>query len=237
MRLALITGGSKGLGAALCEAYAARGFEVVEFSRSAPHGYSVKVDFSQPEATRATVADTLAFLATKPWDEVVVIQNAGVLDPIGPVSRKAHESVLGNIHTNITSALLFFGECLGAFQALPCRKTLVNISSGAALKGYAGWSLYCAAKAATENFIRSVALEQAEEAHPFLAINVNPGVMDTGMQAAIRSSSASDFPLVRRFVERKEAGELRVPAAVALQVVGFVEAASLLTAGQTFVVA
>ncbi|WP_283151210.1 SDR family NAD(P)-dependent oxidoreductase [Silvimonas soli] len=215
MRLAIISGGSKGLGASLCNQYLAAGFTVVEFSRSAPHDYSIQVDLADPVTTQQTVATTLRALAGQKWDEIVVINNAGVLDPIGPTSVKDPQAVLANINTNFASAIVFISEVVGAFQGHAARKIIASVSSGAALKGYAGWSLYCAAKAGVENFIRSVALEQIAQSQPFFAINIDPGVMDTGMQALIRSSTVADFPDVARFVQRKQAGELRSADAVA----------------------
>ena len=46
-------------------------------------------------------------------------------------------------------------------------------------------------------------------------LNINPGVIDTGMQADIRAASSADFPAVERFIQRKADGELRAPARVA----------------------
>src|SRR5690606_17031869 len=95
------------------------------------------------------------------------------------------------------------------------RKVIVNVSSGAALKGYAGWSLYCAAKAGMESFIRAIAVEEKFQAHPFIPVSVDPGVIDTDMQALIREALPSDFPEVERFRKRKAEGGLAHPDAVA----------------------
>lgn len=215
MRLAIITGGSKGLGAALCAHFIQQGYRVVEFSRTAPHDYSVQVDLAQPERSEAVMASTLRTLAADTWEEIVVINNAGMLDPIGPVSRKARAAVIANIHINFTSSLLFLATVVAQFQSHTARKIIANISSGAALDGYAGWSLYCAAKAGLENFVRALAAEQRLEPHPLVPVNIGPGVIDTDMQAAIRQASAADFPDVNRFIQRKNNGELRAPKDVA----------------------
>jgi benzil reductase ((S)-benzoin forming) len=215
MKLAIVSGGSKGIGAALCKQYAGLGWQVIEFSRSAPHPFSVPADFSTPETVAQIVDQALTPLAGKPWEEIVVVSNAATLWPVGAASRKEPEDIIGNLNTNVVSGILFMARAMAAFQAHACRKTLVNVSSGAATKGYDGWSLYCASKAGLENFIRSVAAEQARDPHPFVAINYYPGVVDTGMQAAIRTSSIEDFPDVGRFIALKNTGTLRAPEEVA----------------------
>lgn len=216
MKLALISGGSRGLGAELCRHYADAGFELLEFSRAAPHPFSVVCDFAEPLAAARTVAERLAPLAARAdLAELVVLANAAMLEPIGPVSRKAPAAVQANLNANLVSAILFMGEAIRAFQTHPARKTVVSLSSGAALKGRAGWSLYCAAKAGLDNFIRAVALEQALESAPFRALSIDPGVMDTDMQADIRASTVADFPTVGRFHDLQREGELRSPAAIA----------------------
>jgi benzil reductase ((S)-benzoin forming) len=152
-----------------------------------------------------------------------VVANAGVLAPIGPTARKPAPEVIANIDTNFASPILLMAAAVAAFQDHPCRKTVLNISSGAAQRSLAGWSLYCGAKAGVEHFVRTLAVEQAGQPHPLRAINVNPGLIDTEMQAAIRASSAEDFPAVGVFVQRKADGELRSPQRVAQAVVRMVE--------------
>ena len=218
MRLAILTGGSKGLGLALCETLTARGYRVLEFSRSAPHAYSVKVDFSSSSEVQRIVAESIATLDSQHLDELLVINNAGTLDPIGPSSRKERDAILANLNTNFTSAILVLTEVVAHFQATACRKVIANISSGAAQKGYSGWSLYCAAKAGMENYVRALAIEQQAEEHPFIPVNIDPGVIDTEMQSLIRKSAVSDFPEVERFIKRKEQGGLVSPVIVAAAV-------------------
>ena len=215
MRLALVSGGSAGLGLALCRQYQASGYQLVDFSRSGRHPFTVRVDLADPAASLPILRRTLEGLAARRWDEIVLVNNAGTLAPIGPASRKSEAEVMANMNVNFCSAILLVSATVGAFQAHACRKRIGNISSGAATKGYAGWSLYCAAKAGVENFIRALAREQETEAHPFEAVNINPGVMDTAMQAAIRQAAETDFPDVRHFVQRQARGELQPPERIA----------------------
>ena len=84
MRLAIITGGSRGLGFALCAQFSNLGYRVLEFSRTAPHKFSICVDLSLPEDSRRCIADAIASFDTASLSELVVINNAGTLEPIGP---------------------------------------------------------------------------------------------------------------------------------------------------------
>jgi len=236
MRLALITGGSRGLGLALVEQLRQLGYTVIDFSRSAPHPFSVAVDLAQPADYGVLLARALSGIDADKLEQLLVINNAGTLDPIGPAASKDRAQLIANLSTNFTSGIVFIAEAIARFQGARCRKIIANISSGAALKGYAGWSLYCAAKAGLDNFIRAVAAEQQAEVTPFLPINVNPGVMDTEMQALIRSSSSSDFPDVSRFIRRQEQGELNPPAVVAAAILA-IFAQDTLQAGERYDIA
>jgi len=216
--LAIVTGGSRGLGAALCDEYRTRGWRVVEFSRSAPHDYSVKVDLSDTAEAARVFSAEIGKLALSEWPEVVAIGNAAVLGPVGPVARASSAAVKAHVDTNVTSAMLFAGAFVSAFQEHACPKAFVNISSGAAVKGHAGWSLYCASKAAMENFVRALALEQAGLKHPIRAFSINPGVMDTAMQVEVRGSEPEDFPEVERYVRLHVDGLLAPAEQVAARI-------------------
>jgi benzil reductase ((S)-benzoin forming) len=227
MKLFVITGGSRGLGQALCEQFNARDYKILEFSRSAPYEYSIRTDLADPEKSRRAVANAIASIDYKQLQELIVVSNAGTLEPIGPTSSKSYPDLIKNMNTNFVSAVLMLTEIISKFQAAVCRKVIANISSGAALKGRAGWSLYCAAKAGMENFIHSLALEQQAQSQPFIPINIDPGVIDTEMQALIRATPPSDFPEVERFIKRKDQGLLVPPDKVAAAIVRILEQSSL----------
>jgi NAD(P)-dependent dehydrogenase (short-subunit alcohol dehydrogenase family) len=79
----------------------------------------------------------------------------------------------------------------------------------------AGWSVYCATKAALDNHARAV----HEEGVQGLKISsLAPGIVDTGMQAEIRSRSAREFPQVAKFRSLKAAGELASPEETAAKI-------------------
>lgn len=215
MKLAIITGGSRGLGAALVTMLKNDGYAIKELSRSGRTADSITVDLAEPETLEKKVSGHFNELSNLAWKEVLFINNAGAIFPVGIVSDSSEADVLTNININYTSAILLIRQFIGAFQAVDCPKTIVNISSGAAISNIYGWSLYCGAKAGIEHFVRGVAVEQKEQANPIKTLNIGPGIIDTDMQADIRSVSAEDFPGVERFRSFKEDGDLRPPEVVA----------------------
>ncbi len=219
MKRMIISGGSRGLGAALVDEYRLAGYEITELSRSGRSRDSVQVDLAQPKAAQQILGDEFGRIAADSCEHVLLFNNAGDVMPVGSVADKEFDTVLGNVNVNFVGAIVLLRAFMLAFQAKDCPKTIVNISSGAALSGVEGWSLYCAAKAGIEHFIRTIALEQANNPFPITTFNISPGLIDTGMQASIRSATPIDFPRVEDFVRFETDGALRSPALVAGAVV------------------
>ena len=116
MKLLIISGVAKGLGLALCNQYQKNGFTIVEFSRTAPHPFSVSIDLSSSVDSATVIATALAPLSAVQWQEIVIVNNAGTLNPIGPAAKKPRDAVVDNININFTSGLLFIIEALKQFQ-------------------------------------------------------------------------------------------------------------------------
>lgn len=232
MKLAIVTGGSKGLGHALCDELIHQGYRIIEYSRTAPHPWSVPVDLAQPESAREKIAASLQQLPVDGYEEIVVINNAATISPIGPTSKKSFSDVVSNIATNFSSPIVALSLIMAHFQNTQCRKVVATISSGAARKSYYGWSLYCAAKSALESYFGALALEQEREQFPFIPIIIDPNVIDTGMQETIRKTAHADFPDVERFQRRKDEGRLVPPNVVAGQIMRIIENKSLVSGGR-----
>lgn len=161
-------------------------------------------------------------LSARGTDEIVAISNAAVVGPVGPVDAADPIRVESHLDTNVVSAVLFARAFVAAFQQHDCPKTFVNVSSGAATHGQAGLSLYCASKAAMENFVRSLALEQSARSRPIVAVNVNPGTMDTLMQAEVRTANVEDLPDRERYAALEREGRLGQPPVVAARIADLV---------------
>ena len=194
MKLALITGGSRGLGAALVETYLQAGWEVREFSRSGTSAIHRPLDLTSPNSIQQAIQTVQQEFAGVKLEELLLIHNAGSLGAMKLTDRLSATEIHQHLTANLLSPVELLCGLIAHFQPCQCRKSLINISSGAALRGYPGWSLYCTAKAGIENFINTVAEEQKLAAYPFRIINFHPGKMDTGMQAEIRATESSEFP-------------------------------------------
>jgi benzil reductase ((S)-benzoin forming) len=125
------------------------------------------------------------------------VNNAGVLEPIGPLAEADPGAVRRHIDINVLGVANGSASFARHVRSRPGGGVLVNISSGAATTPYEGWAPYCASKAALEMLTEVVARE--ERSHGLNAFALAPGVVDTDMQALVRSTSIKDFPAGDRF--------------------------------------
>lgn len=207
-RLALITGGSRGLGRALVTQWQAEGWRVVELSRSAPTADSVRVDLAQPRDVVLALGNALQGVDPLSVRELLVLHNAGTVQPLGPAAHQPVDALIDALNVNLVSGIAFLAAAMAHFQSCPGRKVVAHISSGAAVRAHAGLSLYSAAKAGMDQFLRVVAAEQARQAHPFRTLSLDPGALDTDMQATLRSASPDDYPGAAAFAQRQRDGAL-----------------------------
>lgn len=223
---AIVTGHSRGLGAALAEALVARGIPVLGLARR-PHpdlgarypGLLAEIGIDLADS--AVLAHWLAggalggFLAG--CGGALLINNAGTVAPVGLAGTLAPEAIADAVALNVAAPLMLTDALLAATPAAAWRRIL-HVSSGAARSAYAGWSVYCATKAALDHHARAI----AAEGQPDVAIaSVAPGVVDTDMQAAIRATPPARFPSHDRFVALHVQGGLSRPADVARQLVDY----------------
>lgn len=222
-KLALITGGSTGLGAALLRRQREQGWQVREYSRSGTGADHIDCDFADPVASTQVLARSFAELAAQSWSELRLINNAGTLQPIGPIAQTDPEAALGHLHVNLGASIAATGLFLRHFAHQNAPRSVINISSGAASNPYHGWSLYCASKAGLEAFTRCVALEHANTTPPTRIIAIRPGIIETNMQATIRAQDTTQFQQVEKFRELHAAGQLQSADQAALKVLALAE--------------
>ena len=214
-KVAFVSGASRGIGAALATRFAEKGMRLVLCSRGAPvlaaseRVLSRRVDVRDATAVEALASEGEArFGAVDLW-----INNAGVLEPIRPLRDVAVEAFRDHLDTNLVGVFIGTQCYVRQLRRLGRGGVLVNMSSGAAWKPYAGWGAYCAGKAAVERLTEVVAAEESEIG--LRAYSIAPGVVDTEMQAQIRAARDADFPERGRFVRRKETGAFNDPVFVA----------------------
>jgi len=209
MKKAIVTGHTRGLGAAIAAELQARGIAVLGLARgrSQLDGIEqVEVDMGDTAALQAWLAGPALrdFLADA--DEALLVNNAGVVTPVGPLAAQDPADVLRAVALNVGAPLALAAAFV---QAAPrAERRILDVSSGAGRNAYPGWAVYCATKAALDQHARAVQLD----GDPRVRIcSLAPGVIDTDMQAAIRATPDANFPLRARFVELKESGSLDSP--------------------------
>jgi len=213
--VAVVTGASRGLGAGLATALAGAGWRLGLCARSSPPvpgGAEVvarPVDVADADALEGFAATVLErFGRIDVW-----VNNAGVLDPVGPLAEADPAALRVHVDTNVLGVLLGSRVFARHVRGRPGGGVLVNVSSGAGSRPEEGWAAYCASKAAVDMLTEVVARE--ERSHGLRAYALAPGVVDTDMQALICATPASTFPSVGRFVRRYEEGAFNSPGWVA----------------------
>ncbi|MGE7603646.1 (S)-benzoin forming benzil reductase [Peribacillus sp. NPDC097675] len=233
MKTFIITGASRGLGAAIAEQCLNKGDHCILISRI-PH----------PElAEKAVMAGAkLSFIYMDLFDgsqllplidkilteldeesDIYFINNAGVIDPIKTVGNLEQENIEVSMRVNFMAPVVLADAFINRTKDWKQKKVMVNISSGAAKNSYHGWAAYCSTKAGLEMFTRVAGLEQEKESYPMTLISFSPGVMDTQMQETIRSADEKDFSDRSKFHAYKDKGLLRSPEFVAEKLLHLLE--------------
>jgi benzil reductase ((S)-benzoin forming) len=213
---AIVTGHTRGLGASIASNLLSRNIPVLGIAR----GTSTELEKRFPAAVEQAEVDLSDAVLFSRWlqggtldrflrgsKSVLLINNAGVVEPVGPLESQDLSAIARAVSVNVAAPLMLASAVAAAGRDASDRR-IMHISSGAGRSAYPGWSVYCATKAALDQHARAAALDQT----PGLRIcSVAPGVVDTDMQAEIRAIALERFPLRRRFEELKQTGALSSP--------------------------
>ena len=191
----IITGAGRGIGAAAADAMAAEGASLMLLGRGAADITAVATRLRRSGASaEAMTCDVAKFgqvqaavaRAVEVFGRVdALVNNAGVIEPIGPLSRADPEA------WGAAADINFKGVFHGLRAVLPLMRgqgagIVVNLGSGAAHNPLEGWSQYCAAKAATWMLTRCAHLENKGKG--VRVFSLSPGTVATDMQRTIKAS-------------------------------------------------
>ncbi len=188
----LISGASRGIGAAAARAFAHAGANVALLARTrdalsdlageiGAKAQAIPCDVSRYwEVEQAIAATRDAFGGLD-----VVVNNAGVIDPIGHLASIDPEAFSHTIDINLKGVMHGMRAALPGMIAQGSG-TIINISSGAAHGPVEGWAAYCSGKAGALMLTR-VADKEAREAG-VRVLGLSPGTVATEMQREIKAS-------------------------------------------------
>jgi len=224
MDVFIVTGASKGIGFELSRQLRAKGNKVIGVARTVPMGAEnfIAADLAQTEGLvelMASLIDEDRETATS----FTLINNAGIVDPIGLIGSVDAEEMTAAMTVNLTAPMILSNAFIAKLKDFTGSKRIVNISSGAGRNAYEGWGTYCTTKAGLDHFSRVVALEQENVEYPVDIVSIAPGIIDTGMQETIRASGEERFPLLEQFIEYKEQGLLSSAEHTAEKLISFME--------------
>lgn len=191
---AMVTGGAKGIGAAIVRRLAAEGARVVIFDRNADIAHALAEECGDATAVAAvdlTDFDRLRALIAEHGPFDIAVNNAGV-DQHAFLTRTSEEDWRSLLRINLEAVFAVTHAVLPAMQEKRFGR-LVNVGSEAGRLGSRGGSVYAAAKGGLIAFTKSMALENARYA--ITANTILPGPIDT--------------PLLRRAVDDGGEGLLR----------------------------
>jgi benzil reductase ((S)-benzoin forming) len=216
----LITGHSRGLGAALTRLLLEKGHCVLGISRHPIGGLDqwkslaiqeLCADLGQRTGIAQALESRLIHDFFHDAEKAILINNAGLIGPVGGAGQVNNADIIQSIALNVAAPLALSNHFLAITGRCNDRR-IVHLSSGAARSPYPGWNIYCASKAALDHHARCVSLELPERCR---IESIAPGVIDTQMQAEIRACSIEQFPMRPKFDQLKESGSLASPEDVA----------------------
>ena len=212
-RVAVITGGTRGIGRAIAEGYAAAGASVVVASRKAEACKRTEEELRAAGAAALGVPthmgdlDDVAMLVERTVEEFgrldIVVNNAAnaLTQPLGQLSLEAWDK---SYAVNLRGPVFLVQAALPHLTASPCA-SVINVLTIGAFMFSGGMAMYTAAKAAMMSYTRSMAAEFAPR-----GIRVNalaPGTTDTDMVHSMSAESqerAATMNLMKRMAQPEE---------------------------------
>ncbi|GAB2179787.1 SDR family oxidoreductase [Denitratisoma sp. agr-D3] len=227
---AVVSGHSRGLGAAVAAELLSSGIPVLGLARAG----NAALAKAHPDLLTEVALDLADSAAVARWlasdgltrfivgaETVLLVNNAGTVQPMAPLAEQDPALIARAVALNVAAPLQLAAALAAVGGAAACR--ILHVSSGAGRNAYPGWSVYGATKAALDHHARAVALEGKEGLR---VCSLAPGVVDTEMQGEIRATPEALFPLKDRFLALKQEGQLTSPTAAAKRLVAYLRSAA-----------
>jgi benzil reductase ((S)-benzoin forming) len=231
--LTILTGASRGMGLAMAGQLLAAGHDLLCISRrpneelagrAAQAGRKLEQwpqDLARADVAAARLDTWLQAQEASGLASVTLINNAGLIPRIAPLHDIPAAQLTDALRVDLEAPMLLSAAFLRATAGWKAARKVLNISSGLGRSAMAAQSAYCAAKAGMDHFTRCVALEQQGLANGARIVSLAPGVINTDMQAQLRSAEPSRFPDLDKFVGMKEKGMLTSPEEAAARVLAY----------------
>jgi len=239
--LYILTGASRGMGLAMAQQLLKSGNTLICIARSTNPDLAAEAkaagatleqwqqDLSQGEQAAHQLQAWLQAQGPQAFASATLINNAGVIPRIAPLSASANPQDLADLahalRVGLEAPMQLTAAFLGATDAWTVPRKVLNISSGLGRRAMASQAAYCAAKAGMDHFTRCVALDEALKPHGAKVCSLAPGVIDTDMQVQLRGADPAAFPDRQNFANLKTGGQLTSPADAATRVLAWLERA------------
>jgi benzil reductase ((S)-benzoin forming) len=232
--LMILTGASRGLGAAIAEQLVQRGAALLTMSRHPDQSLDARAaEAGSPlEQWAIDLADGLsasnrleAWLGSQQnsFSAVTLINNAALAGKPGPIVDSDAAALAAVVRVGLEAPMLLTRAFLRATRGRSVPRKVLNISSGAGKKPLTGTAAYCAVKAGLDHFTRVVALDEALTKNGAKIVSLAPGVIDTDMQTELRESDPRAFPDQPRFAAMKDQGQLTSANDAAAKVLAYLD--------------
>lgn len=239
MDVVIVTGASRGLGAALVARLLSSDRRVIGIARTANEALEAAarekdawLDWYLHDLADVAATDALArsICADLPLDAAsyALVNNAALAEPIGPIASLDAAQLAAATDVNLTSVMVLTARFLEATAPLDGERRILNISSGLARRPMDGTSVYCTTKAGLDMFTRCINAEPHDPRRARTkakAVALAPGVIDTDMQVFMRGQDPGVFPEGHYFKSMKDEGKLASADAVAQKIAAYLDRA------------
>lgn len=178
-------------------------------------------DLADGASLSARLQTWLGEMASTGWVSASLINNAGMIPSIGPLSASNPDDLARALRVGLEAPMQLTAAFLRATEGWPGQRKVLNISSGLGRRAMASQAGYCAAKAGMDHFTRCVALEEALKGNGAKVCSLAPGVIDTSMQEQLRAAGSDAFPDQSSFINLKTSGSLTSPEEAAKRLLAY----------------